>query len=486
MMQPHHTSQARIAPSWLLIAIAVATNAYSGEPADIGVGTRHKLASQVLNESRNYLVHTPEGYDFSSERYPVLILLDADGNFSHTCAAVDFLANENRIPPMLVIGITNTNRRRDLTPPTAAPSTELGGADQFLAFVADELIPSIDKQYRTLPYRVLVGHSLGGLIAIYALQHRPAVFNGYVAISPSMWWDEDALVKTMRTFLVDHPSLSADLYMTLGEEGAQMLNSVQKLTSVLSESAPAGLHWQFRLQPNETHNSNRYRSTYDGLEAIFNGWYIPNPLPLYEQAGVNGLVEHYAKLSTRTGFAVTPPTNAVERIFRNLLQEQRFAEAEAILQAYRQWHPKEFVVYYQAATLLASAMHDDERTIEYASRWLTLAPGSAGARRTLEEHQVDPETLVPTIAVPAKVLTTYVGEYRAGNTTIGISRQDAKLFATSDEGQYELRARKFDPSGTTFYFVNVPFEARIQQSISGKLTLQYVRGTAIYTLNKEK
>jgi len=159
---------------------------------------------------------------------------------------------------MIIVGVNNTDRARDMTPTKPATAFGdmpwrggVGGADKFLSFIADELLPTIDRNYRTRPYRVLVGHSLGGLFAVYALINRPEVFKGYVVISPSLWWDDQVLVKAAQPFFAAHEDLRADLYMSMADEGDAMLGGAWKLSAVLEESKLANVRWQIQLSPEE-------------------------------------------------------------------------------------------------------------------------------------------------------------------------------------------------------------------------------------------
>jgi pimeloyl-ACP methyl ester carboxylesterase len=149
-----------------------------------------------------------------------------------------------------------------------------GAADKFLSFIADELLPTIDRNYRTRPYRVLIGHSLGGLFAVYALMNCPEVFKGYLISSPSLWWDDQALVKAAQPFFAAHKDLRADLYMTMANEGDTMLGGAWKLYAVLEESKLklADVRWQFKRSPEEEHGTIPYISTYERLQAIFAGY----------------------------------------------------------------------------------------------------------------------------------------------------------------------------------------------------------------------
>src|SRR6185295_12576295 len=158
----------------------------------LGQGTIDKitLKSSVLGEERTILVRTPAGYAKNKAGYPVLYMTDGDAHMGHTASTIEFLARNGRMSEMIVVGITNTDRTRDLTPtkavgPQAAQFPTAGGADNFLKFIATEVIPEIENRYRVQPYRVLAGHSFGGLFAVHTLITKPELFNSYVAVSPS-------------------------------------------------------------------------------------------------------------------------------------------------------------------------------------------------------------------------------------------------------------------------------------------------------------
>src|SRR5690606_11071692 len=171
------------------------------------------------------------GYEQSTEKYPVLYMLDGDGHFRHASGAVAFLAANGRIPPMIEVGIGNSDRTRERTPPTADPAMRKGsgGADRFLQFISDEVVPYVEANNRTIGHRVLAGHSFGGLFGLHSLVTRPERFNGYIAISPSVWWNGEAVVNAMPRFLEEHEDLRASVYMTTGNEGGPMLTGAQRL-----------------------------------------------------------------------------------------------------------------------------------------------------------------------------------------------------------------------------------------------------------------
>lgn len=142
-----------------MISVAVALCLSGGfvladDPTPIDIGHAETIHSAILNEDRRLLVHLPAGYAAGDERYQVVVVLDGDSQFQHTATTVDFLARTGSMPAAIVIGVTHTDRTRDLTPGHMDRFETSGGADSFLRFLGDELLPDMDRRYRTRPYRV--------------------------------------------------------------------------------------------------------------------------------------------------------------------------------------------------------------------------------------------------------------------------------------------------------------------------------------------
>ncbi len=216
---------------WLYLAVLMAPQLVANP---IVIGETVHIRSSVLNEERELLISKPAGYEAGSDRYPVLYLLDGEAHFRYASGIVQFLAANDRIPKMLVVAIASVSiarRTRDLTTPSSAEIDKRfalgnGGADAFLSFIEGELIPFVDRTYRTRPYRVLVGHSLGGLFAIHSLTTKPKLFNAYIAIDPSLQWNNGALLAEAEAFFSKTKELQADLYLTASNASGKLPNRV--------------------------------------------------------------------------------------------------------------------------------------------------------------------------------------------------------------------------------------------------------------------
>ena len=442
---------------------------WAGEP--VVIGEKFQIESKVLAETRSYVIYTPDSYKSGKDAYPVLVLQDAENNFAHTRATVHVLSGNGRIPAMIVVGIINTDRARDMTPSKPArdfggmPWTgSAGGADKFLSFIADELLPTVDRNYRTRPYRVLIGHSFGGLFAVYALMNRPEVFKGYVVISPSLWWDDQILLKAAQPFFAAHKDLRADLYMSVGNEGDTMLGGAWRLSAVLEESKLPDLRWQFKRYPEEDHGTVPYMSTYEGLQAIFAGYRIADPIALFEEGGLPAFERHYAAVSKRMGYTVPVPARAYGDTLSYLSNRGRFAEAEEIGKKMLEQDPKNTWAL-SALAQVAAKQKDDPKAIGYLTQVLQLYPGSTQARAMLVKYKVDVDKIVPSLELSPKTVTPYVGEYRFKDELMKVAYEKGKLTAISWAGKRELRS----VTETKFYCVDIEVALQFRKDNRGRV-----------------
>ena len=297
--------------SALLLAIPAV---FGGDKEPIEVGHRFTIHSKVLDEDRTIMVGLPQNYEQGNATYPVLYMTDALTQFHHTVGTVSFLARNNRMPETIVVAVVNTDRTRDLTPAMDHPDDRAGnhgGADNFLKFFETELIPHVDKNYRTQPFRMFAGHSLGGLFSVYAFLSRNELFDAFIAVSPSLWWDQEANVVKVEKFLAGKKTLHKTLFLTLGNEGEQMSKPFQAMTRVLEGQNIEGFAWEARLMPDEDHGSVVLASHYAALQKVFEGWQVPGEILA---TGLAGVQSHYQKLSERMGYTVKPPENTINNL----------------------------------------------------------------------------------------------------------------------------------------------------------------------------
>ena len=400
--------------------------AQPGQP--VVIGQRLEIFSEILDETRPLIVGTPQRYEAGEERYPVLYLLDGDAHFHHTTGTADYLARHGRMPEVIIVAIPNTDRTRDLTPPSADESAEEdfpthGGADTFLRFISEELMPWVDRRYRTRQHSTLVGHSFGGLFAIHALVTRPEVFDAYIAISPSLQWDDQRLVMQAGTVFENTRELTADLYMTVGNEGRALLGGVRKLAGVLDEHAPRGFRWAFRLMEDESHGSVPLRSTRQGLEAVFGGWNLHDFLPVFDRGGLTAIDDYFRRGGARFGYDRTTPVDTVLMLVIELILADRLEDAATVLLRDPETHPPPSIFLAELADAYADR-NDGDRAREYYTIALRANPGNERARRKLLDMGVDVSALIPEVVVAPATLATYVGRYRFSTDVVATIGQD--------------------------------------------------------------
>jgi hypothetical protein len=222
------------------------------------------IPSRALKEQRRVNVHLPKDYE-SSSRYPVLYMPDGgiDEDFPHVVNTVDSLIALGQIRPVIVVGVPNTERRRDLTGPTrvhsdSAIAPHVGGSAAFRQFFRDELIPEIDKRYRTTPERGIIGESLAGLFVVETFLREPQLFAHYIAFDPSLWWNQGALVDSAPALLgttggVTHRSArhmpNRTLYVAVSRDDRD--DQTARFAAALR--AGGGFAWTYTSRPDLTH-----------------------------------------------------------------------------------------------------------------------------------------------------------------------------------------------------------------------------------------
>jgi uncharacterized protein len=330
-----------------LVLLLVLTSATFGQ----GTVTRMTIKSNVLGEDRVILVRTPVGYENNKVSYPVLYMTDGDAHMAHTASTVEFLARNGRTSELIVVGITNTDRTRDLTPTKAsrvdlAGAPTAGGADNFLKFIETELIPDIEKRYRVQPYRILAGHSLGGLFTVHVMITRPDLFGSYVAVSPSLQWADEATLKKAEEFLKTRKELNATLFTSLGNEPGDIGDSFDLFKQALANSQIKNFEWQAEQLKDEDHGSVVLRSHYLGLRKVFDGWQMPRDSQTGTVVGgMKGVDEHYQKLSQRFGYAIPVPEGLINQVGYQYLFGGKSDEAIATFKLNVDRYPNSANVY---------------------------------------------------------------------------------------------------------------------------------------------
>ncbi|MFD2569041.1 alpha/beta hydrolase-fold protein [Spirosoma soli] len=347
---------------------------------NIVIGHIDSISSKILNEKRKIWVHIPDSDQngvYAKRRYPVVYLLDGTSHFSSVVGMIDQLStvNGNTIcPEMIVVGIPNTNRQRDLTPtpgggmiPSAADSTRRknsGGGETFTAFIEHELIPYIDSLYPTEPYRVFIGHSLGGLLVINTLIHHSNLFNAYVAIDPSMWWADQKLLNTAKQVIASQQYGGKALFLGIANtmesamdtlrvqadtSGAtRHIRSILALNRLLKINRQTGLRYQGKYYDLEDHSSVPLITAYDALHFIFDAYTLKLTDQDYEEDNTqlaDKLTTHFTTASRQLGYPVKPPESLVNELGQYMVSQKKFKKAESLFKLNVANYPASFNAY---------------------------------------------------------------------------------------------------------------------------------------------
>ncbi|MBV8467273.1 MAG: alpha/beta hydrolase [Burkholderiales bacterium] len=264
-----------------LMACAVAESApaptlSAPTAATMTFGQSFTLDSRILSETRRINVYTPPGYaEHPEARLPVIYMPDGGmaEDFPHVVEAVDALVGWGSMRPVIVVGIENTQRRRDLTGPTDVDSDKkiapvVGGSAAYRQFIRRELMPQIRSRFRTTDETAVMGESLAGLFVVETLELEPDLFDTYIAFSPSLWWNHDGNVQSFAAHLKALPAGHKTFYMTSADED-NIAPEAAQIADMLRAAAPANLSWHYQPMPQEFHDTIYRASAPRALRTLF-------------------------------------------------------------------------------------------------------------------------------------------------------------------------------------------------------------------------
>ncbi len=260
--------------SLLFLPFYLPANA-SGQTSPLVVGETFTLESKVLNETRRINVYLPPGYADSSDlRVPVLYMPDGGigEDFLHVAGLVQVSVGNGTMRPFLLVGIENTERRRDLTSPTENAEDKkmaphAGGSQAFRRFIRNELMPQVKRRYRTTNETAIVGESLAGFFVVETFLVAPDLFDTYIAFDPSLWWNDQRLTKSAGERLRAQPKLEKTLYLASSSE--DIAESRPRFIEVLRQNAPAGLRWHYQEMPEEKHSTIYHPAALKAFRSLF-------------------------------------------------------------------------------------------------------------------------------------------------------------------------------------------------------------------------
>jgi predicted alpha/beta superfamily hydrolase len=375
---------------------------------DITIGKKYSMRSKILKEERPYWVYLPGSYDEKNpkQRYPVLYLLDGDAHFQSASGVVQFMSSgingNSQIPEMIVVAIPNTDRTRDLTPTHStrgiAGNEEAflepsGGGDNFLKFIREELFPQIDSRFHTSTARVLVGHSLGGLLAIHALLEAPGMFYGYIAIDPSLWWDNQILTRHAEKKIGSLRKLRKSLYISsanspklLSSNPSEMRRSIRAFGKTLNTAQSQNFRSVVQFFDAEDHGSVPLLSLYHGLLFVFEG---------FKHGGVESLPAlkaRFRRLSKRWGADALPGEAHVNNLGYQMLYGMNDVKKAIAFFEYNVANFPASANVYDSLAEAYTVKGDTAQAIKYYNESLKCDPGNRNAVRMIRELNEKKET----------------------------------------------------------------------------------------------
>lgn len=379
----------------ILLSIALllfSCTANTQEMRPLTIGFAETIPSAILKAERTVWVHLPEGYKTDgSASYPVIYVLDGKDQFQALVAVVEHLSAQNLAPKMIVVGILQDDRLAELTfgKDMEFPNSE-GRGEQFLNYVEKELIPHVDAKYRSAPYRTFVGHSVGGLVVVHTLVHRPQLFNSYISLEGALWWDKRRVVKDAKSVLgqpsyegktlfiamANHLETKPSLKQVRNDKSrySELIRANLELIDDFSKHKPQALRLGQQYYPNDSHSSLTLQAEYDALRFIF-GTYglkfhrsqLDNPAFDVAQR----YTAHYQALTKKMGYRIQPESAELVDQGYAFLRRKQYDRAAFFFQQLQQYYPNDPNTYDCLGDLY-SAMGDKPKAIDSFRKGLSL------------------------------------------------------------------------------------------------------------------
>ena len=339
---------------------------------------------------------------YEKQKYPVIYLLDGEEHFQGLTAMIENMGSMRVFQECIIVAIPNVDRIRDFTPThinsgiflDSISAKTTGGGEKFTAFLQKDLIPEIESRYPTAPYRMLIGHSLGGLFVINTLLKHTELFNSYISIDPALWYDNSKLVKESDDILKHKKFNDRSLFISIANGFKKKVDTTEVkkhkspysdavlampgLTSSLQKNNNKRFHWEIKSYEKEGHNTSPFISEYDGLRYIFRDYNFLS-VDNYDlfNTSVNGkaildtLVLGYKKISDSMGCKILPSERIVNNMGYAFLRSDKPESAYLFFQFNEQNYPNSFNVY-DAWGDYYLAIADKNAAKRYFSKALTI------------------------------------------------------------------------------------------------------------------
>ena len=260
--------------SFFVLKLSISAGATESSP--LVIGETFMVKSKILSESRRINVYLPAGYAESpNTRFPVLYMPDGGvaEDFLHVAGLVQVSTGNGTMRPFLLVGIENTERRRDLTGPTENAEDKkvaprVGGSEAFRTFIHQELMPEVKARYRTTNETAIIGESFAGLFVVETFLLEPDLFDTYVAFDPSLWWNNQKLVNKAAEHLRTPSKSAKTLYIATSDEKG-ITDITEKFAAILAKNASPNVHWQYEKMPEEKHSTIYHPAALKAFRSIF-------------------------------------------------------------------------------------------------------------------------------------------------------------------------------------------------------------------------
>ncbi len=333
----------------LIVNLSFPTNSLIAQEIDnkiLKIGKSIIINSKILSQRRKIFIYKPQIDTFSKTPLPVLYMMDGE-NIRMVAGIVDSLINNGDFPPMIIVGIANykDERTNDLSPVPLTTNqyftaTKSGGGNLFLKFIKDEVIPLVNKDYKTSNEKILFGHSLGGLMSVYCLFMYPELFNNYIAVSPSLWWENEFMMQKADSLFKIKNYTNKNIFISDGTEDPNF-KFVPKFDSLLQKNKQSGLEHKYTTYKNETHNSQLVKATQDGIRFIIEKW-----IPSKTDTTAEMVVKFYANRSKQSGFQELPPEQLINTMGHTCLSNPtKIDEAVNFFELNAKNYPESFTVF---------------------------------------------------------------------------------------------------------------------------------------------
>lgn len=353
-------------------------------------GFEKTISSKILGEQRKVWVHIPNSAT-GKEHYPVIYVLDGDGNFNDIVSITEFMSNAGLCPPMIVVGVLHHSRMNELTFGTDKETPGIvGNGVKFMLHVEKELMPYIESNYPTASYKIFIGHSVGGLTVVNTLIHYPNLFNAYISLDGALWWNNQQIVTEAKKTLGNTNYKGKTLFMALANrmekgmdtlqvqkdttEGTELIRSNLEFIKDIFKNKTNQLRFQHKFYENDDHSSVRLIGEYDALRFIFDYYKLKIYNSELEDPNFkldSLLVTHYNNVSGQIGYLVKPDESLVNGLGYYMLGQKQFVKAEALFKLNIVNYP-ETANCYDGLGDLYLAKGDKLKAIESFKKTLTL------------------------------------------------------------------------------------------------------------------